>query len=454
MTDSCEDIRKAIAGIIAGGPAPADPDALERHLGECPDCRRHLQGLLQDDRLLNGFIRSVDERLNLLEEKIMESINDGNGMEAESIQPTGDRGESIILRGRFLRFAAAAVVVIGLVVSARLFLWPGGRSVAWANVIRQVEEAQDYICHIEKRGGDEPELEMVQYNSAEHGLRIDIFRDGRLVAAQHLESSSNTMCVLIHRDRTYTLVELTDEQRRMITQSNAKGLVEHFRSMDFEEIGSKRIDGIDASGIEIHDPDGFRAVFDESTIRLWVDERTNWPVRLEWEGVAMEGKMRTESVLDRFQWNPALSADDFAFEIPDGYTMAGRMEAVRKDKAGAIEGLREYAAFSGGRYPSTLAFATALHEMDEKMRAGAEVKEYIERIVKIQNACAFYTDLVDNDRDAAYYGAEVNARDFDRVLMRWRLDDGMYRVIYGDLREETVSAGRLGELEGRNSRSQ
>jgi hypothetical protein len=34
------------------------------------------------------------------------------------------------------------------------------------------------------------------------------------------------------------------------------------------------------------------------------------------------------------------------------------------------------------------------------------------------------------------------------MLLRWKLDDGRYQVIFGDLRAETVTAQRLHELEG------
>lgn len=37
--------------------------------------------------------------------------------------------------------------------------------------------------------------------------------------------------------------------------------------------------------------------------------------------------------------------------------------------------------------------------------------------------------------------------DVDKVLLRWKLDDGQYRVIYGDLRIEDVSPQKLAELE-------
>jgi hypothetical protein len=51
--------------------------------------------------------------------------------------------------------------------------------------------------------------------------------------------------------------------------------------------------------------------------------------------------------------------------------------------------------------------------------------------------------------DAAYYGKTVGPSDKDKVLFRWKLDDGRYQVIFGDLRAETVTAERLHELEGK-----
>jgi len=59
----------------------------------------------------------------------------------------------------------------------------------------------------------------------------------------------------------------------------------------------------------------------------------------------------------------------------------------------------------------------------------------------------FYRGLVDDRKDAAYYGTTVAPKDPDKVLLRWRISDGEYRVIYGDLRAETVSPEKLAELE-------
>ena len=49
--------------------------------------------------------------------------------------------------------------------------------------------------------------------------------------------------------------------------------------------------------------------------------------------------------------------------------------------------------------------------------------------------------------DAAYHGKTVGPKDAERILLRWKLDDGRYQVIFGDLRDEIVPTERLRSLE-------
>jgi hypothetical protein len=41
----------------------------------------------------------------------------------------------------------------------------------------------------------------------------------------------------------------------------------------------------------------------------------------------------------------------------------------------------------------------------------------------------------------------VTPQDADKVLMRWKLSDNQYRVLFGSLHAETVDAQTLAELE-------
>jgi hypothetical protein len=59
----------------------------------------------------------------------------------------------------------------------------------------------------------------------------------------------------------------------------------------------------------------------------------------------------------------------------------------------------------------------------------------------------FYGLLQGDKKDPAYYGKTVTPKDTDKVLMRWKVSDNEYRVIYGDLHAETVTPEKLAELE-------
>jgi hypothetical protein len=61
-----------------------------------------------------------------------------------------------------------------------------------------------------------------------------------------------------------------------------------------------------------------------------------------------------------------------------------------------------------------------------------------EAMVKAQVAAAFYQRLAAEQRSPEYFGATIKPGDPTGVLLKWRLDDGRYRVIYGDLRADTV----------------
>ena len=58
-----------------------------------------------------------------------------------------------------------------------------------------------------------------------------------------------------------------------------------------------------------------------------------------------------------------------------------------------------------------------------------------------------YEYLVGKGKDAVYYGDVIDPADGNAVLMQWKLSDGSYRVIFADLREETISAEELIKLQ-------
>jgi hypothetical protein len=207
-----------------------------------------------------------------------------------------------------------------------------------------------------------------------------------------------------------------------------------------------------AEGIEVTDPVEWRAVFESGTLRLWVELKTQWPVLLELEGWAAGKSVKKTIILKDFQWNAEIPAEKFAVDIPRDYQLIADLEEVDVSEEGAISGLADFAKLMGGRYPSALSFATAIAEVEEYLdgkhdRYDEEAGQDLALVFSLRNACNFYRDLLTADKDPAYYGDRVDGRNFEQVLLRWRLEDGRYRVIYGDLRAATVSAEALKSLE-------
>ncbi len=74
----------------------------------------------------------------------------------------------------------------------------------------------------------------------------------------------------------------------------------------------------------------------------------------------------------------------------------------------------------------------------ESAKAGVQV--HTEASMKAIPVAAFYQKLANEQREPEYFGTTVKPGDSAAVLLKWRLDDGRYRVIYGDLRAETVES--------------
>ena len=159
-----------------------------------------------------------------------------------------------------------------------------------------------------------------------------------------------------------------------------------------------------------------------------------------------------------FQWDVPVDASTFeAPPIPEGYAIQDIFPELANEE-NAIEGLKQCVELSGD-YPERidLAYLWAESEKSETtaaLRLKEKLKELtgLERDNKKMDALKpirflnkFYIGLA--KKDSTYYGKTVTPKDTDKVLLRWKLPDNEYRVIYGNLHAETVSPERLTELE-------
>jgi len=444
MSDRCHDIRDLIVAASFHELGPGQQGAVTEHLQECGDCRSFRDLTTADNRALDAFVAATEQRLPALEERIL------TGLPVTPARPARSRPAPV-----FLRWAAAAAVLVAAVLGLDQLNRDSGPGLVWADVLARVAGAQDFICRRIEKADGEPALDMVEYRSGKFGMRQEIYRNGRHQASQYIVPDERMLYALVHGDHTWMRQGMTEEQiEELKRQTNAREIVGSFRDQDFESLGRKKIDGRLAEGIEITDPPEWHSVYEAGAWRLWVDLETKWPVRIELEGTAIEGRLHKTYTLKDFQWNPALTAKDFAVTIPGDYRLIADIPAIEATEERTIAALRDYARLVGGRYPSRLALATVIAEateaLDEKHDGYDEAAgKDLGSLFTMRAACEFYEALENGGQDPAWHGAAVGPADFDRVLLRWRLEDGNYRVVYGDLRAEIVDADRLAELESR-----
>ena len=338
---------------------------------------------------------------------------------------------------------------------------PDMPKVAWAdvpNVLKNIEALKHTIKMTVENftEGTVDDVDMVVYRSKDYGIRRDAYIDGALLTQMFISPGSNEVIELVPRDKFYVRGTLSEKILEEARKTDFAMMVSELMEMDYVEIGSKTINGVEVEGIEFVDPKFGAYMFENGTGELWVDQRTNLPILLTVEGDTGDGSVHVKLTIDQFEFSTELDAADFAPVIPADYRLLANVDVSGTEES-AIVGLRGYAQLCDGKYPSSLAIMTASQEISEVLRAkmvaeGAEREptlEEVQQILGIQATCLFAGELIGDDIEVAYYGESVTAADVDKVLLRWQTGEDEYRVIFGDLRAETVDGERLAELEGR-----
>jgi len=287
--------------------------------------------------------------------------------------------------------------------------------------------------------------------------------------------------------------------------NDPREIIKEIMKSEYTELGRSVIDGVEVQGFRTTDPAFLSALSGDTTsieLTLWVDAENWLPLLMEMDIKSGE-QMHISSATYDYRWNVPVNASDFEPVIPqdfkpfstDGVKMPGMNEAD------AIEGLRLFAEITG-RYPKKLnmmdvaleiaAFndilmeelkkleeemgdttemtkeelrnavmkkteSTFLKKLMEDMGGTTEMtneefrntvmKKTMEIMRPLQSIGFFYMTLVADKKEPVYYGESVSPDDADKVLLKWKVSDDQYRVIFGDLTAEDVTVDQWNELE-------
>jgi outer membrane lipoprotein-sorting protein len=388
-----------------------------------------------------------------------------------------------MMRSPMTKLAIAAAIIIACLMG--MMMWKGtGASVALADVLTQIQQVNAYMYQMT--------LNITGQKVGDRTINSDVYatilmsRDGamkvtmnmrdpngapRAVQEMYLLPEKRTMLSLMPEAKRYLEVELDETrlQNELKANNNPRIVIQQILDCNYVSLGRSTIDGVAVDGFRTTDPRYMTGAMGQPDVKVWVDVKTQLPVRLEMD--MQNGQMHMHYLQDNFQWDVSIDPKEFEPVIPPDYASMTNapMKLPSMTEETAIQGLKLFAEL-GGRYPDELNIMTISSKLGElaakELMKGPDgatlskaeaakrlqpdneaLKKLTEKMTPMAMPAAFYGKLVQENKDPAYYGKTVTPADADKVLLRWKVSESEYRVIFGNLSAQTVKADVLAELE-------
>jgi hypothetical protein len=133
-----------------------------------------------------------------------------------------------------------------------------------------------------------------------------------------------------------------------VNPANTDGIIKLFGSERCARLGSRKFDGVRTEGFEVKDVKLFSQVPryllrpENINIRIWVNNETLLPVRIEGEGLVRKGIMtgfkefRYEEVMHSIEYDVEIDESIFEPNIPDDYILIDPSNMAEKAQLGML----------------------------------------------------------------------------------------------------------------------
>jgi hypothetical protein len=340
-----------------------------------------------------------------------------------------------IMRSRITKLIAAAVVVVAVLIGMHFIGNPLGSSVTFAQVIQPILDAKTAVLDI-IIGNEEENVPVIHDMVMGSRIRRTMSNMPEVVSIIDLEKGKILALTTPAKEAVYIdLKGLPSIPNYMDRLRNIIRKLQDSPDFSFEELGEQDIGGQKLIC--------FRAANPQLDVTIWADPRTVMPVRIE----QIEGQMKV--ICKNLHFDAPMDESLFSMEVPEGY----KLKQTEIDLMGAteqdfIEGLRIRAeVFGNGTFPEGVAVEDYLKEapaFGRKMgELGLSEKEQNELGMKLAKHLLFIR-FFKGEGEWHYAGKGVKLGDAGTAIF-WYQPKGAetYRVIYGDLHVEDVSAENL-----------
>ncbi|MHC4175168.1 MAG: hypothetical protein ACYST5_19840 [Planctomycetota bacterium] len=376
-----------------------------------------------------------------------------------------------IMKSRILKLAAAALIFIAVL--AGLPFITNDTGVVLADVLEKVQQAQVFMY----------KMKMTMTGNMMPGMTTGLTDIDYTVTISNKYGMKMEMETTVEKSKTkiHNITYLLPKQMKIISllpdkkqymemnfdedyvakakqQSNdPREIIKRILQSNYTELGQKTIDGVKVEGFQTTDPAFAGGLMESIDLKLWVDVERWLPVRTEMD-FKMNEQMQMQGVIYDYQWDIEVDAGDFEPVIPEDFkAIATDLQLPKMNEEGAIEGLRFFAENSG-KYPKKLDMMNLMKELsslkalDDRTDTGIKSDEgnlqrTVETMRPAQSLMMFYMTLVQEKKEPVYYGESVGPDDAKEVLLRWKVSEGQYRVIFGDLSTLDVTAEVLAKFE-------
>jgi len=264
-----------------------------------------------------------------------------------------------IMNKRLIKYGVAAVLVIGVTI----LLWPivenGGSSVAFAEVVRQINEARTLTFSLtaQTRGADPTTTQYMYMEPGRWRVRsqCNIFPAPLPEGSIHItDLTKGEILVLDPAKRTATKLDVE------IAAEKVPDIIQEMKNLPVrpdKKLGVKDIDGKNAEGFVVHKHD--------HVFIVWVDQQTGLPLRIEGETASRQGQ-KVKLIASNINFNAELDEALFSLKAPPGFVLKpvsdelerSRRMALRTQSAVNIHKLAaaciRYSQDNRGKWPDSL----------------------------------------------------------------------------------------------------
>jgi outer membrane lipoprotein-sorting protein len=452
----------------------SDDTALAAHLDECDACRTNLESLRSLVRQLSEGHAKFDLGHNAAREQLLAILLTAS-RPPETVGAPNRINQlfgGLTMRQRIVLSGASVAGILAI-----LLFWIGSFAtpvLAMEKMAENIRKAKSFratlLCELEGVAGPDNKKNTSETTGMIYWKAPDVYR----VEAKVGRNASGMDSIKIY-SRSKPGIEIDRTKKEYRRQPAEQGppmplmmidKLGEYRGQAEKDLGAKEMGDAKVQGFVVDsqkiDPDSSA----DSKVEIWTDTQSNLPVQIIFT-MKMAEDAKCTMRMENIQWNIDLDPQLFSTTPPEGYVEASipQPESPERQLQHIIDALRIYAELTGDHYPRVKRIYGDQIMFEVRKMIGADTipsqeqmrdekvrKEFMEKYMKAQKASfgmGIMTRILRDNPDAAYYGKTVTPKDKDKVLLRWKLDDGKYEVIFGDLRAETVTAERLRELEGK-----